>query len=192
MDSSINDLVCSHTVDYWNKQLTEFNWNSKCNAEAEMELLGKNLLFRKRFMPLEEKKSGDIDRCDEIMEKLFDRLLNSLIEEGWHRSSLLFENVEESKNSAKLMNWNDAYKYIGIAMGILRPFDIEEMLRLYKETEQAAEEVSGKNICLVLGHTGRFYSIFSFVLAFLCVFTQSGVSSELPVSCKCVSFYIYF
>ena len=164
LDMSIND--CDLEMDFICENLKNIRQCVKIlTDECKMEL----------------NKEDIISKEDSIsMEKRFNHLLESLTIESLSTTHI-YDDVVESKDAALKYEWSKAFLKIKKTLNELRPFDIKKMLHLYDQTAAAAKRVEGKDICLLLGHTGMF------ALCFLPSFFFS-----LPFSCQCCWMRVVF
>ena len=143
-------------------------WNDKNqlgievnNCDEEMDFICTNLQNIRQCVEIltdeckieltKEQVMSETDKSG--MEKRFDHLLESLEMEGLGTTHI-YEEVGDAKENALQRDWTNAFVKIKNVLGDLRPFDIKKMLHLYDQTAAAAQRVKGKDICLLLGHTG--------------------------------------
>ena len=88
------------------------------------------------------------------MEKRFNHLLKSMEMEGHYRGSSVYDSICDAKRNALQLRWQEALTQTKNVLNEIKPFDIKKMLTLYDKTLEAAEEAKGKDLCLLLGHTG--------------------------------------
>ena len=159
---------------YWNdKNQLDFE---VINCDEEMDFICTNLKNIRQCVriltsecKMELTKEQVMSEKDKDgMKKRFDHLLESLEMEGLGTTHI-YEEVGDAKDNALDRDWSNAFIKMKKVLGDLRPFDVKKMLYLYDQTAAAAERVKGKDICLLLGHTGIF-SVNSAFFVFFCLF----------------------
>ena len=75
------------------------------------------------------------------------------------RTTHTYDEIVEAKENALKRDWSKAFSIVKKALNSLRPFDIKRMLKLYDQAA-AAKRFEGKDICLLLGHTGLLLLLF--------------------------------
>ena len=149
------------------------------NCDLEMDFICTNLNnIRECVKILQEKckiqlgEEDMISKEDNIgMEKRFDHLLESLKIESLSTTHI-YDEIVQAKEVALKHDWSKAFLIVRNALYSLRPFDIKKMLKLYDQSAAAAKQIEGKDICLLLGHTGLsllyLHSHFLFMQYFVC------------------------
>ena len=167
-DKELNKLKTYQS--YWNDG-NKLNMSIN-NCDLEMDFICTNLdnirrcvTILKEECKIELGKEDMISKEDTIgMEKRFNHLLESLEIESLSTTHI-YDEIVQAKEDALRYEWSKAFSIAKQALNDLRPFDIKKMLKLYDQTAAAAKYVEGKDICLLLGHTG----LSVLPLFFLCV-----------------------
>ena len=139
------------------------------NCDKELDFICSNLQNirdRERILVEECKENlsnekGEIINSENklAMEKRFDHLLKSMEMEGHYHGSNVYDSIYDAKRNALQLRWQEALTKTKSVLSELRPFDIKKMLSLYDKTAAAAEETKGKDLCLLLGHTGMVFAL---------------------------------
>ena len=150
---------------YWNDHKKLDMSINNCDLEMSFILTNLNNIRQcvkilKDECKMQLSKEDMISNKDSIsMEKRFDHLLESLSIESLSTTHI-YDEVIEAKEDALKYEWSKSFSKLKKTLNELRPFDIKKMLHLYDQTAAAAKRVEGKDICLLLGHTGMLLILF--------------------------------
>ena len=150
---------------------TEMNSNS----ESELEMLYDYVKQRSKLFVEKNELKAELGKefesinmdlsseCSDYLDERFDHLLNLLEKDGIGTDHSNYKLVADSREQIGILNWEKAFKLLDKVMSQMKPFDIEMAYKLYTKTESAAQKVAGKDIVLMLGHTGMFV-----IMCFVC------------------------
>ncbi|CAF1013256.1 unnamed protein product [Didymodactylos carnosus] len=93
------------------------------------------------------------DQIEETIQKELDDLTGRLKAEK-QDSEKVKNFLEQCRVHVKILNWSLAKPNLEMLLKELKPFDIQDMLRLIKKTDESAELITGQDIILLLGGTG--------------------------------------
>ena len=147
---------------YWNNN-EKFSLTLH-NRDNEIDFIFENLHNIRQCIDIienegksDEKLTNEQVMTDEdkiAMAKRFDHLLETLEMEDYYGGSVVHVNVCDAKRAALGGKWLLAVRKMRKILNDIKPFNIKKMLLLYDQTSTAAERIEGKDVCLLLGHTG--------------------------------------